>query len=311
MGENAWRTEREWPLARAEEQRWYLHSGGSANSLLGDGGLSPEAPGEEPDDTFAYDPHFPVPTTGGNNCCSPHIVPWGPYDQRPVEMRGDVLCYTSEPLTEDLEVTGPIFVTLCATTDGPDTDWTAKLVDVHPNGYAMNLCDGILRARYRESRSDPTLVAPGKAHEYAIRVGGTSNVFKKGHRIRLEISSSNFPRFDRNLNTGHEPGMDAEMRVAHQQVHHSRARASYVVLPIVRSLESCGWSLEFGVWGWGARCGLVESAPPKGNREPTVGASFELCAAYIGLSEVLQEAPDHSGGFVSQVIKLFELVFPN
>ena len=238
MGENAWRTEKEWPLARAEEQRWYLHSGGSANSLLGDGVLSPEAPGDEPDDTFTYDPHFPVPTTGGNNCCSPHIVPWGPYDQRPVEMRGDVLCYTSEPLTEDLEVTGPIFVTLCATTDGPDTDWTAKLVDVYPNGYAMNLCDGILRARYRESRSDPTLVAPGKAHEYAIRVGGTSNVFKKGHRIRLEISSSNFPRFDRNLNTGHEPGMDAEIRVAHQQVHHSRARASYVVLPIVRSLES-------------------------------------------------------------------------
>jgi len=233
MGRNVWRSENEWPLARTDYQRWHLHSRGSANSLLGDGVLAPAPPGDEPDDAFTYDPRFPAPTTGGNNCCSPDIVPWGPYDQRPVEMRGDVLCYTSAPLEADLEVTGPVHLVLYATSDAPDTDWTAKLVDVSPEGYAMNLCDGILRARYRESQSAPTLIEPGKAYEYRIRVGVTGNVFLKGHRIRLEISSSNFPRFDRNLNTGHEPGMDAELRPARQQVHHSAARPSHLILPVV------------------------------------------------------------------------------
>ena len=153
-------------------------------------------------------------TLGGNNCCSPDIVPWGPYDQRPVEMRRDVLCYTSEPLTADTEITGPIKLMLYAASDAPDTDWTAKLVDVSETGYAMNLCDGILRARYRESLSDPTLIEPGTVYENTIEVGVTANVFRQGHRIRLEISSSNFPRFDRNPNTGHAIGVDADMRAA-------------------------------------------------------------------------------------------------
>ncbi|HET9900287.1 MAG TPA: CocE/NonD family hydrolase, partial [Actinomycetes bacterium] len=161
MGTNVWRDEHEWPLARTDWQRWHFHSGGRANTLLGDGLLARANPDEEPADTFVYHPEHPAPTVGGNNCCSPHIVPWGPYDQRDVEMRGDVLCYTSEPLERDLEVTGPITVVLHAATDGPDTDWTAKLVDVRPSGYAMNLCDGIVRARYCESLTDPTFLEPG------------------------------------------------------------------------------------------------------------------------------------------------------
>ena len=233
MGVNEWRDESEWPLARTEWQDWYLSSGGRANSLLGDGVLTTVAPGDQSADGFVYDPRFPVQTHGGNNCCSPHIVPWGPYDQRPVEMRSDVLCYTSAPLESDLEVTGPIEVLLHAATDGRDTDWTAKLVDVRPTGYAVNLCDGILRARYRDSLSDPSLLEPGRVYAYTIDAGVTGNVFRKGHCIRLEISSSNFPRFDRNPNTGNPIGMDAEMRAAGQTVHHSRACPSHLRLPVI------------------------------------------------------------------------------
>lgn len=233
MGVNEWRDEQEWPLARTEWQKWYLHSRGNANTLRGNGALSTAAPLEEPSDHFVYDPLYPVQTVGGNNCCSPHIVPWGPYDQRAVEMRGDVLCYTSEPLAEDLEITGPIQVVLYAATDGLDTDWTAKLVDVSHSGYAKNLCDGILRARYRESLSDPTLLTPNQVYEYTIDLGVTGNVFLAGHCIRVEISSSNFPRFDRNPNTGHAFGVDSELRVAHQAVYHTGAYPSHIVLPVI------------------------------------------------------------------------------
>jgi putative CocE/NonD family hydrolase len=233
MGINQWRDEHEWPLARTTWHKWYLHSGGSANTLLGDGHLASEPPEHQPPDHFVYDPHYPVQTIGGNNCCSPHIVAWGPHDQRPVEMRNDVLCYTSAPLEADMEVTGPIKVILYAATDAPDTDWTAKLVDVSPTGYAMNLCDGIIRARYRESLTHPTLPKPNQVHEYEIDLGVTANVFRKGHRLRVEISSSNFPRFDRNLNTGHALGTDAEMRPARQTVHHSREYPSHILLPII------------------------------------------------------------------------------
>ncbi|MBM3458375.1 MAG: CocE/NonD family hydrolase, partial [Armatimonadetes bacterium] len=233
MGVNEWRDEREWPLARTDWQRWYLHSGGRANTILGDGALSPAQPGAESPDHFQYDPRFPVQTMGGNNCCSPHIVPWGPYDQRPVEMRSDVLVYSSAPLNAPLEVTGPIQLVLYAETDAPDTDWTGKLVDVSPSGYAMNLCDGILRARYRESRSEPKLLTSGKVYRYEIDLGVTGHVFRTGHSLRLEVSSSNFPRFDRNPNTGHPIGADAELRTAHQTVHHSEAGPSHLVLPVI------------------------------------------------------------------------------
>lgn len=233
MGINQWHDEHEWPLARTDWQKWYLHSQGAANSLIGDGVLSTEPPVSESDDHFTYDPHYPVQTLGGNNCCTPHIVPWGPYDQRPAEMRSDVLCYTSAPLEEGLEVTGPIKVVLFAATDGLDTDWTAKLADVSPSGYAMNLCDGIIRARYREDRSNPTLLEPDRIYEYEIEVGVTGNVFRKGHCIRVEISSSNFPRFDRNPNTGHRFGRDTELRSAQQTVFHNTVHPSHIVLPVI------------------------------------------------------------------------------
>lgn len=233
MGTNVWRDEREWPLARTDWQKWYLHSGGKASTLLGYGLISTSPPGDDSPDAFIYDPEAPVPTLGGNNCCSPEIVPWGPYDQRPVEMRADVLCYTSPRLESDLEVVGPIKLVLFAETDARDTDWTAKLVDVSPAGYAMNLCDGIVRARYREDLSSPKLLEPGKVYEYEIDLAVTGNVFLRGHRLRLEVSSSNFPRFDRNPNTGHDFGVDAELRPAHQMVHHSRRYPSHLVLPVI------------------------------------------------------------------------------
>ena len=233
MGVNEWRDESEWPLARTDWQKWHLHSGGSANTLLGDGALSTETPTGETSDAFTYDPLYPVQTLGGNNCCSPEIVPWGPYDQRPAEMRTDVLCYTSEPMADDLEVTGPIKAVIYAATDGPDTDWTAKLVDVSPSGYAMNLCDGITRARYRESFDTPRLLEPGTVYEYRISAGVTGNVFRKGHRIRLDISSSNFPRFDRNLNTAEDPGVGTETRQARQTVLHTKEHPSHVLLPVI------------------------------------------------------------------------------
>lgn len=233
MGINEWREEHEWPLERTLFTSHYLHSGGLANSLHGDGALSTDAPGEQAADRFIYDPDYPAPTIGGNNCCWPNIVAWGAYDQRCVEQRQDVLCYTSSPLEHDLEVTGPVVVKLYAASDAPDTDFTAKLVDVSPDGYAVNLCDGIIRARYRNSMEAPELLKPGEVYAYVIRLGDTSNVFLKGHRIRLEISSSNFPHFDRNPNTGHAFGMDAETRKAQQTVLHNSRYPSQLILPVI------------------------------------------------------------------------------
>ena len=233
MGAGEWRDEWEWPLTSTEWRLAYLDSDGGANTLRGDGRLAFGAPASDAADQFTYDPRYPVQTVGGNNCCSPEIVPWGPYDQRGVEMRADVLCYTSPPLAEDLEVTGPVELVLYAATDGRDTDWTAKLVDVSPNGYAMNLCDGIIRARYRQGRTAAALLEPGAVYEYRIEVGATGNLFRAGHRIRLEVSSSNFPRFDRNPNTGNEFGVDRELRAAHQTVHHRPGHPSHLRLPVI------------------------------------------------------------------------------
>ena len=238
MGVNRWRDEQEWPLARTDWQSWNLQSADGANSARGDGRLSTESFSEgsgadDQVDRFTYDPEFPVQTLGGNNCCSPDIVPWGPYDQRPAEARRDVLCYTTDVLTDDLEVTGPIRLQLFAATDGLDTDWTAKLVDVSPTGYAKNLCDGIIRARYRQGFDKAVLLEAGAVYEYEIKVGVTSNVFKKGHRIRLEVSSSNFPRYDRNLNTGGDLYSETDMRVARQAVFHSAEYPSQLILPVI------------------------------------------------------------------------------
>ena len=202
--------------------------------MAGDGGLSLEPALDEVPDYFIYDSALSgFKPWGATTAVPPHIVPWGPYDQRPVEMRNDVLCYTSAPLEDDLEVTGPVKVILYAATDAPDTDWTAKLVDVSPAGYAMNLCDGIIRARYRESFTDPTLLESNKIYEYEIDLAVTGNVFRRGHAIRVEISSSNFPRFDRNPNTGHPIGRETEMRPARQAIYHSSSYPSHVLLPVI------------------------------------------------------------------------------
>lgn len=229
MGENQWKTLPDWPPANAHYARFYFHSGGSANSLSGDGVLSTTPPGDEPADTYTYDPNDPVPSLGGHNLS----IPLGVQDQRPAEQRNDVLVFTSEPMEHAVEVTGPITVELWATSSARDTDFTAKLVDVRPDGYAKNLLDGIIRARYRESASSPTLLQPGRSYRYTIDLWATSNVFLPGHRIRVEISSSNFPRFDRNPNTGAAFGADSTLLKAQQTVHHRNEMASHIVLPII------------------------------------------------------------------------------
>lgn len=234
MGTNRWRDEREWPLARTRFTPWYLRGGGKANTLEGDGKLSLEAPGDEPPDSYRYDPNDPVPTAGGANLL---LAPIGSFDQRKVEERPDVLVYTSEPMERSLEVTGPVTLTLFASSSAPDTDFTAKLVDVDEEGRAWNLCDGIIRARYREGDTKQKPIEPGKVHEYSIDLWVTSNVFLPGHRIRLEVSSSNFPRFDRNPNTGRPFARHAEVAVAEQRVYHTGAYPSRLVLPVIPEAE--------------------------------------------------------------------------
>ena len=227
MGENKWRDEHEWPLARAKPTAFYLHSGGSANTLSGDGTLSMTPPGEEREDRYTYDPWDPVPTgaIGGYSRI--------PSDQRPIEARRDVLVYTTGPLERDLEVTGPLSVTLWIASSARDTDFTAKLVDVHPDGTARAINDGIVRARYRRSKAKPELLTPGEPTEITIDVGATSNVFLAGHRIRLDISSSNFPRFDRNPNTGGTFGEEGKLLRAIQTVFHDAQHPSRLVLPVI------------------------------------------------------------------------------
>jgi len=229
MGDNKWRHENEWPLARTHYTRYYLHSGGSANTRVGDGSLSTWPPADEPADSYIYDPSDPAPTLRGNTLMIPH----GVEDQRPVEDRPDVLVYTSEPLEKELELTGPIEVSLFAASSAVDTDFTAKLVDVRPDGYAHNIQDGIIRARYRTSSRRPSFITPGKVYEYTIDLWATSHVWKEGHRLRVEVSSSNFPRFDRNPNTGAPLGEDDRLESAQQTVHHSAEYPSHIVLPVI------------------------------------------------------------------------------
>ena len=233
LGENVWKEAPSWPPPH-EEMRWFLHSGGAANTVTGDGTLSRAEPVEEPADMYVYDPLDPVPTVYGKTLM-PTILPAGIADQRPVEARGDVLCYTSEPAGEPLAVNGRIRVELWASSSAADTDFTAKLVDVAPDGYATNLADGIVRARYRESprrRSEP--LQPGEPTPLAIDLWDLAHTFLPEHRLRLEVSSSNFPRFDRNPNTGHEPGADGpgDAIRADQRILHDAAHPSALVLPV-------------------------------------------------------------------------------
>ena len=231
MGDNLWRGEREWPLARTRYTEFYLNGQGRANSVQGDGGLSPEPPDSQSPDRFSYDPEDPVPSVGGQIMGQPYTC--GPMDRQAVEEREDVLVYTSHRLEHDMEVTGPVILTLFASSSATDTDFTAALVDVHPDGKAIIICEGIVRARFRESIRHPTLIEPGEVYQLRVDMWETSNVFKEGHRVRLEVSSSKFPRFDRNLNTGHQPGLDSDMRVADQTIYHDRLRPSHLTLPVI------------------------------------------------------------------------------
>jgi len=234
MGDNAWRAENEWPLARTDYTDFYLHSGGGANTVVGDGVLTRQPPGDERPDAYAYDPRDPVMTlytSGGQHA---------PMDQRPLEGRQDVLVYATPPLETPVEVTGPIEVRLWAASSARDTDFVAKLIDVWPDGFAQELCHGIVRARYRESFDTPSTIEPGEAYEYTIQVNPVSNVFKQGHRIRLDISSSDFPNFDRNHNTGGDDYREAVLQTARQTVFHDAAHPSRVILPVIPSSAGQG-----------------------------------------------------------------------
>ncbi|MCC5936889.1 MAG: CocE/NonD family hydrolase [Lunatimonas sp.] len=236
MGENQWRHEDDWPIPRTSYRELYLTGVSPANTLRGGGKLSFEKPSRAGTDTYTYDPNHPVMTYGGNNCCGTPTVA-GPKDQRDIERRNDVLVYTSDHLTEPLTVAGPIKMKLHAATDGPDTDWMIKLIDVYPDGSAYPVSEGILRAKFKDGLDKISLLTPNQVYEFDIEMMGTANVFRPGHRIRIDITSSNFPQFDRNPNTGKPLGTDAETRVAQQTIHHGGARPSHIVLPIVRGFE--------------------------------------------------------------------------
>ncbi|HEX2978732.1 MAG TPA: CocE/NonD family hydrolase [Anaerolineaceae bacterium] len=235
MGENRWRNEKEWPIARTVYTNYYLHSKGRANSISGNGQLDPELPDEELNDIYVYDPNDPVPSKGGRSCCVPLIAPMGPEDQRPVEIRNDVLVYSTKPLEKDIEVTGMVKVELWASSTAQDTDFTAKLIDVFPDGRAINICDGLVRARFRNSFEQPEAIEPDRIYRYEIRLGSTSNLFFKGHSIRLEISSSNFPMYDRNPNNMLWPTQvkNDELELATQSIFHDERYPSHIILPII------------------------------------------------------------------------------
>lgn len=231
MGDNLWRSENEWPLARTQYINYYLRRNTQTGGHKEDGYLSTELPSVEEPDVFTYDPLDPVPTHGGS--CLSLLREFGPLDQRAIEARPDVLVYTTPTLTSDLEITGPVTLKLFAQSSALDTDFTATLTDVWPNGESYILLDGIVRARYRISDETPSFIKPDKVYEYTIDLVATSNVFKAGHRLRVAISSSNFPKYDRNPNTGHQIGVDAETLVATQRIFHDRERPSHLILPVI------------------------------------------------------------------------------
>jgi putative CocE/NonD family hydrolase len=235
MGTNVWREEEDWPLPDTQFRPYYLHSGGHANTATGDGVLSTAQADAEPEDVYRYNPRDSVPTMGGAVTSLGMLDDVGPLDQRQIEAREDVLCYTTLPLEQPVEVTGPIELVLHVSSSARDTDFTGKLVDVHPDGRAEILTDGILRARYRQSLSSPVLMEPGQVYELRIDLEATSNVFLTGHRIRLEVSSSNFPRFDRNSNTGGTIASEQEKDFvqAVNRVFHSQVYPSHLVLPVI------------------------------------------------------------------------------
>lgn len=238
-GSGFWVTGDQYPLSGTTESHLYLDSGGRANSMNGDGVLTASVPDGQADN-YVYNPNDPVPTVGGNMCCANDLLASGAFDQREIEQRDDVLVYTTPPLDEDMVVIGPVRVELWATSSAVDTDFTAKLVDVHVDGYAQNVSEGIVRARFRHSNEESSLISPGAAHEYEIDLGYTATVFKQGHRVRLEISSSNFPHFDRNPNTADGFGLATAVQAANQQVLHDETHPSKLVLSVASRVQVPG-----------------------------------------------------------------------
>jgi putative CocE/NonD family hydrolase len=239
MGAETWRDYPDWPPPASRPERWFLHSGGRANSRFGDGVLSREAPGDESPDRFTYNATVPRMSIGGHSCCFGFVAPMGPADQRPAEEFNDVLVYTSEPLQQPIELIGDVSITLYAATSARDTDWAARLCEVFPDGRSINLQEGILRARYRESLSQPSLLEPNRIYCYTIPLGPVGSRIAAGNRLRLTVSSSDFPQWDRNMNTGGDlvrEGPSAAV-TGTQTVLHDAAHASHVTLPVVAAVE--------------------------------------------------------------------------
>ena len=233
MGSNQWQNSEVWPPADAEMVTYYLNSGGEANTMYGDGTLSTKKPDRTDNaDRFTYDPMNPITSYGGNVCCTGNAIQGGSFDQRKMETRNDILVYTSEPLKEGVEVSGFIETTLYVSSDAKDTDFTVKLIDVYPDGRAYNLDETILRARYRDGFDKEVWMQDGEVYKLDLSAMSTSNYFAEGHQIRIEVSSSNFPRFTRNLNTGGNNWDETESKIAHNAIHHSAQYPSQIRLPI-------------------------------------------------------------------------------
>jgi hypothetical protein len=235
MGINKWQTANTWPPEGAKPLTFYLDSGGRGNSLYGDGVLTAQAGETDTPDSFSYDPMKPVPSYGGNVCCTGNAVSGGAFDQRKMEARSDILVYSTMPLTEGMEVSGPMEATLYVSSDAKDTDFTIKVIDVYPDGTAYNLDETIQRARYRDGYNKPVAwMQKGKVYKLTFQPMVTSNYFPAGHKLRIEISSSNFPRFDRNMNTGGNNYDETTGVVARNTVHHSKQYPSQFTVTVVK-----------------------------------------------------------------------------
>jgi putative CocE/NonD family hydrolase len=233
MGLNKWQTSDVWPPRGAKPTAFYLSSAGNANTLDGDGALVEAPSSTEAADSFAYDPMNPVPSYGGNVCCTGNAIQAGAFDQRKMETRPDILVYTSEPFTEGVEMSGPITPTLYVSSDARDTDFTVKVIDVYPDGRAYNLDESIQRMRYRDGYDRLAWMETGVVYKVTFQPLNTSNYFAPGHRLRIEVSSSNFPRFDRNFNTGGNNYDEVKGVVAHNRVHHSKQYPSQITVTVV------------------------------------------------------------------------------
>ena len=236
MGRKSWLEESAWPPSGVEAVPLFLRSGGRANSVRGDGVLDPEPAGGEPPDVYVYDPLVPTPSLGGHSCCYPSVAPIGPADQAPVEASGRVLIYTGPALEKDLLIVGSVTLVLHASSDRRDTDFCGRLCDVDPSGRSLNILEGIVRARFRESLTQPRDLSPGEVYDYRIDLGPVAHCFGRGHRVRLQVASSDFPQWDRNLNTGGVTGSEGPLAalVATQAIHHTSDHPSRLLLPVAR-----------------------------------------------------------------------------